>query len=167
MSKQIRITLSELEIMLLTSVMQRERKTTIQSALQYIMGRFAAEYASLSLLDTLKEPKNQVPEAAEIEARFSALTSQPAEAPKKQRKPKPEPEPEVEQEPEPEPEPLEPIIPSYCDESPIDVDGREYFKTYELYCTLREKSYVIVDAVSFEDAIRAQDFKDNPPALNF
>ena len=72
-----------------------------------------------------------------------------------------------EPEPEPEPEPEEEAIPGYCDDSSLDVDGREYYKTHELYVALREKGHNIVDAVSFEDAIRAQAFIDNPPELGF
>ena len=158
MSRQFRITLSGTELALLEAIKEQQKLQTLHSALLHLIGRFAMEGTEIKLRFTERpvvlepEPEQDV---TELEAALRAALQPACE------------EPEPEPEPEPAPEPEEEAIPGYCDDSSLDVDGREYYKTHELYVALREKGHSIVDAVSFEDAIRAQAFIDNPPELGF
>lgn len=154
MSRQIRVTLNETELALLEAVQEQENLSSIHAALTRVLGRFAREHVQMSVLEFRKGTplaERDVPDAAEIEARIYALTDGE----------------ENDEVSEPEPEPETPIIPAFCDDSLLDIDGKETFKTYEAYLALREKGHIIVDAVSFETALRAQAFIDNPPILSF
>lgn len=149
MSRQIRVTLNETELALLEAVQEQENLSSIHAALTRVLGRFAREHVQMNVLEFKKgthQAERNVPDAAEVEARIYALTDEVHE---------PEPEPEIQ------------IIPAFCDDSLLDIDGQETFKTYEAYLALREKGHIIVDAVSFETALRAQAFIDNPPNLSF
>ena len=167
MSRQIRITLGGAELALLEAIKQQEGLQTDPAAIHHLLGRFALECTKISILGAERQRTKPVPDASEVEARLHAALHAQDDEDIPQPEPEPEPEPEQEPEPEPEPEPEEETIPGYCDDSSLDVDGREYYKTHELYVALREKGHNIVDAVSFEDAIRAQAFIDNPPELGF
>jgi tRNA splicing endonuclease len=153
MSRQIRVTLNETELALLEAVQEQENLSSIHAALTRVLGRFAREHVQMNVLEFKKgtpQAERDVPDAAEIEARICALAVV-----------------EDDEIPELEPEPETPIIPTFCDDSLLDIDGQETFKTYEAYLALREKGHIIVDAVSFETALRAQAFIDNPPNLSF